>query len=672
MNDTPPPTGRQLMDEAASALAQGEFDRAVAMAEKVLAGNPENPRALRIGLQSLASIGDAKAVIALLNKIGSSGHPRREGIRFAMRAAKKAGKLDCGVALARRLAGVQNNDPALFAEITELMLSTEDASIVEEYVGSLSVPANQTVVKSLWAAKSCLLPEALQLLDTVPQAHALRLRAVRAVQDLARRQLNQAVIHRMGMELIEAGNGMTVPPWLTWHAATIEGYLDDAKRVFERGERTSAVIFEDEDEFKRHWHAAAQWYLNTFNVESGMRAISMAFERGLTTEADHPTRNEVADFVAEFAQELSAAQAMMRALTFNEPLGFPDDELVRIVSRPKIVNIGNFKNAETDIGWLRLVTEVARQVRAAGGAISFVHEAHKGLAEQRSYVPLALCYHTHGLTPGTLHFKEADLPRFYSVDEKGYSGWSSLAVQPVEELALEDLPADRVETFFEEMRQKTLAANYSKYEQSAISASKSLPERFVFVALQIIGDRVQELARVPMLEMLNIVVRRFAGTEYKVVVKRHPLCRDRRVKTMLDELGASGQIILREDSIHDLIARSAAVITGNSGVGSETAIHLKPIYIFSEAEYGPIAHNVRDEADFIAKTDPIRLAVSADTIKRFVYFYRNRFLLDVNEPELLRTAIRERIVQPALACRNGHVEPYLKKACLSASAGSAG
>ena len=158
-----------------------------------------------------------------------------------------------------------------------------------------------------------------------------------------------------------------------------------------------------------------------------------------------------------------------------------------------------------------------------------------------------------------------------------------------------------------------------------------------------------------MLDMLDIVMRRFAGSEYRVVVKRHPLCRDTNVAATLAKLSADGSILLRNESIHSLIAGADAVIVVNSSVGSEAALHLKPIYTFGGAEYAPIAHNICNEAEFVAKTSPIRLPVSEDMLKRFVYFYRNDFLFNVNEFDRLQNAVRQRVIEPALAVR--HARP---------------
>ena len=266
---------------------------------------------------------------------------------------------------------------------------------------------------------------------------------------------------------------------------------------------------------------------------------------------------------------------------------------------------------------------------------------------------MTISYHTHGRTDRLLHFEKADMPEYYSFDSDGYSGWSSLAAKTVDDLPLQALVADEVDRFFESERRRFSASHHSKYAQSTVASAEPLPARYVFVALQISFDRVQVLARLPMLDMLDIVMRRFVGSEYRVVVKRHPLCRDTNVAATLAKLSADGY--LSHESIHSLIAEADAVIVVNSSVGSEAALHLMPIYTFGGAEYAPIAHNISNEAEFVAKTSPIRLPVSEDTLKRFVYFYRNDFLFNVNEFDRLQVAVRQRVIEPALAVR--HVRP---------------
>ena len=51
-------------------------------------------------------------------------------------------------------------------------------------------------------------------------------------------------------------------------------------------------------------------------------------------------------------------------------------------------------------------------------------------------------------------------------------------------------------------------------------------------------------------------------------------------------------------------------------------LHKVPIYCFGGADYAPVAHTLRSEADLIAMTTPIRPAVSEADLVRFHAYYR--------------------------------------------------
>lgn len=220
-----------------------------------------------------------------------------------------------------------------------------------------------------------------------------------------------------------------------------------------------------------------------------------------------------------------------------------------------------------------------------------------------------------------MHFKAADLPGRTSVDPMGFAGWSSVASQNLDQLDMGGVSTDQINTFFESLKAEITGKALSKYAQS--QTLESLPERFVFVALQTIDDMVQRNAFMPMLDMLDAVVARFENSGYTVVVKRHPKCRSRRVRKALHAVAQRPHVAVTEASIHQLMHSAQAVFTVNSGVGAEALVYETPIYCFGKADYSAVAHEIRCEADLGAATTPIRPACSVRDLRRFVYFYRN-------------------------------------------------
>ena len=56
--------------------------------------------------------------------------------------------------------------------------------------------------------------------------------------------------------------------------------------------------------------------------------------------------------------------------------------------------------------------------------------------------------------------------------------------------------------------------------------------------------------------------------------------------------GETGEILISDASIHQLIEPALAVFTVNSGVGSEALLHLKPVYLFGRADYRHVCHEI--------------------------------------------------------------------------------
>ena len=294
---------------------------------------------------------------------------------------------------------------------------------------------------------------------------------------------------------------------------------------------------------------------------------------------------------------------------------------------------------------LHTVQRVAGQ---AGVRVVAIPDFAFGMLENRP--DHILSFHTAGRFAGFTHFKRGDLPGFMVLDAGGYSGWSTLSGADLSDLDLPPLP--EAKAICRALWQDIVAANISKYSQDDMQdPGEPLPESYVFVPFQVATDRTQAMARMSLDAMLDMVLARFAGSEIKVVVKPHPKSADLDQLGRLIALAEAGKIVLRFDSIHRLIAGSAAVITVNSGVGSEAMLHGKPIYCCGAADYDPIAHHIVDAAQFADLTTPIRPAVTPDDLTRFTAYYRKSYLVEWQEPGRLEQAIRQRVIEPILAAR---------------------
>lgn len=292
-----------------------------------------------------------------------------------------------------------------------------------------------------------------------------------------------------------------------------------------------------------------------------------------------------------------------------------------------------------------MMQTTARLAKQAGRKVVLIPDF--AFATLRNRPPHILSFHTAGLFPGFTHFKRGDLPGYLVLDAGGYSGWSTLSGAAIADLALP--PLDEAQALCARLWQDIVVANVSKYEQENLSAQADpLPPDYVFVPLQVPGDRTQRMARFTMTEMLDMVVARFRGTGTAVVVKPHPKSKDMEQIAKLIELVEAGDAVMRFDSIHHLIAGAQAVITINSGVGSETLLHRKPLYCLGAADYDAVAHRITSVEQFNALTTPLRLAVSEEDYIRFTAHYRKTYLVEWAKPGRLEAAVQERVIDPIL------------------------
>lgn len=82
----------------------------------------------------------------------------------------------------------------------------------------------------------------------------------------------------------------------------------------------------------------------------------------------------------------------------------------------------------------------------------------------------------------------------FSFDRGGYAGWSKFSTMTPPELRAADVPPQAASDFFDRERHRVIGGNLSKYRRADVSNVEELPKKFIFVALQLVGDAVSQLA----------------------------------------------------------------------------------------------------------------------------------------------------------------------------------
>jgi hypothetical protein len=261
----------------------------------------------------------------------------------------------------------------------------------------------------------------------------------------------------------------------------------------------------------------------------------------------------------------------------------------------------------------------------------FKNQFHNGKIDSRG-IPAKINYvfshHTrsHENKQKFVHFhvKQSPISGYVMVDTKGYSGWAASAdINDNQMSSVSDLT---VESFFKEKCEPLIENKATKYTQS--DADFIVEGEYVFCAMQILTDSVAQLAHINSLDMVQNTVEALEGTKYKVVIKRHPLCKSNEVTTVLEKLSKSNSVIISEADIYKIIPNCKAVITVNSGVGLEALIMGKKVFTTGRAEYSPVSIKLYKKDDFLTLYSNLESNADTKLTYKFLNLYFENHLLD--------------------------------------------
>lgn len=243
---------------------------------------------------------------------------------------------------------------------------------------------------------------------------------------------------------------------------------------------------------------------------------------------------------------------------------------------------------------------------------------------------ISLSHHTIGGHSNHYHVKYSSLAGYLGFDKNGFAGWASLANPTSDTLSkIKNLPEQEAHKNWDNLYTSFVKSNTSKYTQKDLTGSKTkLNDKYIFLPLQVVDDMVAKLAHLNCLDLITYLTKKFENSDYKIVIKRHPLCQNNRINQELKRVSRLPHVLISNESIHHLISNASAVITVNSGVGLESLIHLKKVIITGKADYAPACEVIQsiDEFDqFLSRED----CFESDSlfIKKFLLYYSTEFLV---------------------------------------------
>lgn len=234
-----------------------------------------------------------------------------------------------------------------------------------------------------------------------------------------------------------------------------------------------------------------------------------------------------------------------------------------------------------------------------------------------------ISYHSRGPSGNILRVKESYIPPYYTFDPLGYSGFSSLGQNPEDyRESVNRFPRTTASDFVKNLSQELVAAKISKYAQPEKEIDPCFTD-FVFFPLQTEDDPVKSLAYLDQLDVLRELAALSASNGYQIVVKRHPMCKSRRVERQIQEIDASfDNVVFLDASIHDLILRSRCVIGCNSGVLFESLCLGRPTISFGISDFLLATANVR-HLDELAGAIQGRGQPEAEFRQQFIAWFLN-------------------------------------------------
>lgn len=216
--------------------------------------------------------------------------------------------------------------------------------------------------------------------------------------------------------------------------------------------------------------------------------------------------------------------------------------------------------------------------------------------------------------PRALNSGVAYIYPFRNMDPWGIRAQSSIAAMRFDAASVD---AARARVFADRLRKRLVAARVSRYEQP--EAVQSVPKGCIAVFLQSEAHRgVAETCYLTMKEMVGAVVAR--ADPRPIVIKPHPRDFSEDTHKFLRKLARrDARVIVSMANIHDILGACAVVVTINSAVGIEAAVHNRPVVLCGHADFHHAAVTVRAAGEMeagLARAEAGRWSQDA-----FLYWY---------------------------------------------------
>lgn len=379
---------------------------------------------------------------------------------------------------------------------------------------------------------------------------------------------------------------------------------------------------------------------------------NLAFQR-LLTAGLYKNLAQTSARIAEFTQNIKGFEDIINCASHNGLYGDrPLCVLPRLDNENTVVPLGDWKGAVVKFRVLMPQYWVAPQCnhRVTGQVLVF----HKRMIEflfarNIALVPIfasplydisheynfglpTLSYHSVSKDNGLpcLHYKESYLPDIFTTNEMGYSGWSSLAM----DFTIAPVAQDKASAFQTQLFEQYVNQGLTKYQQDD-NVGDEIKAGFIFIALQVPDDTVSALSYMPRDEWVETVCEFGDKHNIDIVIKAHPMDKFEHTKALLVRVKKRPYVHISTANIHEIISKSMAVVTCNSGVGFEALIHQKPVIVTGRSDYQSVCYQAKTKVDLTRAMKDLSWGqgkISTTDIDKFLYHYYHENCLKIDLP----------------------------------------
>ena len=212
-------------------------------------------------------------------------------------------------------------------------------------------------------------------------------------------------------------------------------------------------------------------------------------------------------------------------------------------------------------------------------------------------------------------------------NNNGYSGFSNICDKDLLET---DLGEDTYNEFFDTRIKPCITTTKYLSDNLGKKLDTEIPDGFLFVPLQVENDTVMSLKTIKTDELVKLVIKVSQKSGIPVVLKIHPKTPKKHYsRTNKTHLADGKNVFLSNGDIRELLNKSKAVFTINSGTGFEALLRMKHVFTYGKSDYQQATHQNITDVDTII--EDINKPVDNKKIKQLLYHWWQE-IIDIDDP----------------------------------------